>query len=129
MSTMLTALIPMRALRLTAAAVLLALAFLRRMVEATQLLSQSVNLAFVGGLLSFRFFEQFQHFIELIERVPQRRDDGHDFVNCLADGCRCRRLSGTGGTVSGLFLVMARLLWSGSLTCRFGGLVGNFHFR
>jgi hypothetical protein len=68
MSAMRTALLPMRALRLAATAVLLlALAFVGRTLEATQLLSQSVNLAFIGGLLSFRLFKQFEHLIELIE--------------------------------------------------------------
>jgi hypothetical protein len=124
------ALVSRWARRLAAAAVRLrALAFVGRTVKAPQLLPQSFNLAFIAGFLSLGLFEQFEHLIELIQRVPQRGDDGHDFVNRIADGRRLRGLRRTGGTMSEVFLALARRLRPGGLTRCFGGLVGNFHFR
>ena len=45
---------------------------LRRTLETAELLAQRFDLAFVGGLLTFGFLEQFEQLVELIERFPQR---------------------------------------------------------
>jgi hypothetical protein len=125
-----SALIAGRTWRLAATAGLWrAVAFLGRTVEATQLLPQGFNLAFIGGRLSLRFLEQFQHLIELIERVAQRGDDGHDLVNRIVDGRRVRRLGRRWRAMRTAFFAMARWLWSGRFTRGFSGLVGNLHLR
>jgi len=76
-------LIPLSAVRRGRA---LALNFLRRTVEAAQLLAQRFNLLFVGGLLALGQFEQLQHFVELIQRLTKGRDDLHHFIDGLVDG-------------------------------------------
>jgi hypothetical protein len=64
----------------------LALEFLRHTLESPECLAERFDLAFVGGLLALRFFEEFQQFVELFQRVPQRGNDLHDFVDGPAHG-------------------------------------------
>jgi len=47
---------------------------------------QRFDLAFVGELLAFGEFDQFQNFFHLLQRLFQRFDDLHHFVDGLADG-------------------------------------------
>lgn len=64
LSTLIPPMVAMAALRRL---VRLALDFLRGTMEAAQLLTQRFDLALVSGLLALSQFEQFQHFVELIQ--------------------------------------------------------------
>jgi len=112
----------------------LALAFLRRTLEAPQLLPQHFDIARVRGALALRFLNQFEHLIHLLERLAQRRDHFHHFVDGFAN--RVRR-SGLKGTRRGRRQVprrralvprrrRGRFAGFGNLT---RGLVRHFHLR
>lgn len=73
----------------------LALDFLRRTLEAPQLLPQHLDIARVRGALALRFFHQFEHLVHLFERLAQRRDHFHHFVDGLANRIRRSGLKGT----------------------------------
>lgn len=68
-----------------------ALNFLWWTLEAAKLLTKSLDLALVGGLLALGFFEKFEELVQLIERLAQCGDDLHHFVHGFANG---RRLCG-----------------------------------
>jgi hypothetical protein len=70
----------------------LALNVLWRTAEAAQLLAQRFNLPLVGGLLALGQFEQFQYFVELIQRLAERGDDFHHFIDRLVNRFGMRRL-------------------------------------
>lgn len=62
--------------------------FLHGPLKAAQLLVEGFDLALVGRLLPFRFLEQFEQFVELIEGFAQGTDDIHHLVDGLANGGR-----------------------------------------
>src|SRR5678816_3610029 len=70
----------------------LALNVLRRTMESAQLLAQRFDLPLVGGLLAFGQFEQLQYFVELIQRLAERRNDFHHFIDGLVNRFGMRRL-------------------------------------
>ena len=63
----------------------LTLNVLWRTAEAAQLLAQRFDFPLVGGLLALGQFEQFQHFVELIEGLTERCDHFHHFINGLVN--------------------------------------------
>jgi hypothetical protein len=69
---------------------------LGRTMEPPQLLAQRFDFALVGGLLALGQFQQFEHFIELVERLAERGNDLHHFIDGLADGLGMRRLGRAG---------------------------------
>ena len=73
----------------------LTLNVLWRTAEAAQLLAQCIDLPFVGSLLALGQFEQLQHFIKLIDRFTERRDDLHHFIDGLANRFGMRGLGRT----------------------------------
>jgi hypothetical protein len=97
---------------------------LRRTVEPAQLLAQRFDLALVGGLLALGQFEQLEDFVELIQRLAERRDHGHHLVDGLANRFRMRRL---GGARRRTLLARADVLRPAWLLPGFGRLVGNFN--
>jgi hypothetical protein len=59
-------------------------------LKLTQGAAERFNFAFIGQLLAFRQFDQFQHFIHLVEGLTQSFHHFGDFLNGLADGgSRC----------------------------------------
>jgi hypothetical protein len=99
---------------------------LRRTVEAAQLLAQRFDFPFIGGLLALRQFEQLEDFIELIERLAERRNHRHYFVNGLANGFRMRRLGGARRWRRRTVLARAGVLRFAGFPTGFGRLVRNF---
>jgi hypothetical protein len=106
----------------------LTLNVLRRTAEAAQLLAQRFDLALVGGLLALGQFEQLQHFVELIERLAERRDDFHHFIDGLVNRLGMRRLGGTRGRRWRTVFARARGFRSARFVPCLGGLVGDFDF-
>lgn len=58
----------------------------REIVKLTQGAAEIFNLAFVGELLAFGHFDEFQDFLHLINRAFENFDDGHNFINRLMNG-------------------------------------------
>jgi len=57
-----------------------------RMLQLAQQAAERINLVLVGELLPFGMFHQLQNLIHAPQRLFQGFDDGHDFVDGLADG-------------------------------------------
>jgi hypothetical protein len=55
-------------------------------IELTQCASEIFDLAFVGELLPFGNFDEFQHFFHLIHGALEDINNGHHFINRLMDG-------------------------------------------
>jgi hypothetical protein len=55
-------------------------------LDAAQRAAQFVNLAFVGQLLTFGNLNEFEHFVELVNHLLERRGDFCGVFNGLADG-------------------------------------------
>ena len=56
------------------------------MLQLAQHPAERINLVFVGELLPFGEFDQFQNILHLIERLLQRFDNLRHFADSLADG-------------------------------------------
>jgi hypothetical protein len=55
-------------------------------LKLAQRTQQRFDFAFVGEFLAFGQLDQLQNFLHLLERLLQRFDDLHHFVDGLADG-------------------------------------------
>ncbi len=55
-------------------------------VELSQGAAEIFDLAFVGELLAFGHFDEFQHFFHLIHGTLEDINHGHHFINRLMDG-------------------------------------------
>lgn len=120
--------------------------FIRRPLEAAQLLSQRLDVAFIGRLLALGFLEDLEHFIHLIERLLQGGDDFHHIVDGLADGLGRGGLKGSARQVGlglglgmrvrmdgpgrGAFLAEGSRGGRRTIPIRLArrGLIGNLHF-
>ena len=69
-----------------------ALNFFWRTLKAAELQAKRFNFTFISGFLAFCFFEEFEEFVQLIERLAQGGDDLHHFVHGFANGRRLRGL-------------------------------------
>lgn len=65
-------------------------------VQLAQRAAQGVNLPFIGQLLAFGKFDQFQYLLHLIHGALEGVNDRHHFVNGLTDGRAARRGFGLG---------------------------------
>ena len=63
-----------------------ALDFLGWPLESPERLAERFDLALVGSLLALGFLEQFEQFIELVERIPKRGHNLHHLVDGLSNG-------------------------------------------
>lgn len=114
----------------------LALNVFRRPLEATQLLAQGFDVAFVGGILPLSFFEQLEHFIHLLEGLAQRRDHFHHIVDTFANGVLLGRAEIARGRwglgLAALVSFLTRRQRSGRARFNRGGrsrLFRRFHIR
>ena len=55
-------------------------------LDAAQRAAQFINLAFVGQLLAFGNLNEFEHFVELVNHLLERRGDFRGVFNGLTDG-------------------------------------------
>ena len=67
-----------------------------RTLQLAQGSPEGFDFTLVGQLLALGQLDQLQHFLHLIQSVPERISDLHHFVNRLPDGGTRRRGSGRG---------------------------------
>ena len=67
---------------------------LNRALESSKRLSQGFNFPFVRRLLTLRFLDQFEQFVQRLDGVPQRAEHDFGFLDGQADGGRFGGLNG-----------------------------------